>query len=534
LYSNDPTGIPIGTSVLFVEDVEAIYSARKISKSLIIDRTGVTETVTWTSIDLDANKITLSSPTTILHSTGDVVELTSPGVNTLRLARGLSAALAGGEAVAVVENAYGATALEDGQNLYSVEYPTANVPASNDHQYSGSYVWNIYSRIAESTKSVLNEDVAGPIDLLVSQRAGRTALEVKNAALLNQTNFQELRIGRGLAGREDRQINGVTLKRTVAGVTVNAVASAGATSLTVSVASGLPDAYGYRLFIDDNGGGGGEEVVIVRDFTDPVLTLETPLAFGHSIGDDVELMADVIKVDTLESDHAGVIKIEDNTKLVPLFGTAWTSGNVIGSPNTRFAKLEELRDYIDLVSAANFSGAGGFAQINFGRNLNYAESQLVANYPAGTFAITVADGSVFPTANFFIHIGVGTQVIETVKAASRAGNVISLNPPATNNLIYAHRAGEWVRYFPGEQEQIVYRGTETGGANERLTFDPRVSFGQHHLEGEAVAVSGRQALPSNNGTDFPFYLPSRWQDRIEFLIDLARAAGVKVIISSDR
>lgn len=538
LYSNDPTGVPIGTSVLFVENAKALYDAREVSRSLIIDRTGAAETVTWTSIDFVTNKITLSSPTTILHSTGDVVEVTSPGVNTLRLARGLSAGLAGGEAVVVVENAYaGFPALEDGQNLYSGEFPTALVPASNDHQYSGSYVWDILNRIAEVTSSLLNEDVAGPIDLLVSQRAGRTALEVRSAALLRQPELQELRIGRGLAGREDRQISAITLKRTVAGVTVAAGPpnpTAGSLQFNVTALSGLPDAYGYRLFLDDNGGGAGEEVVIVRDFTDPVVTLETPLQYNHSAGDDVELMADVIKVDALANDHAGIIKIEDNTKLVPLFGTAWLSGNVVGTPNDRFAKLEELREFVDLVSAANFPAAGGYAQINFGRNLNCAESTLVANYPAGTFAITVADGSVFPTVNFFIHIGVGTRVIETIKAASRAGNVISLNPPATNNLIYGHRAGEWVRYFPGEQEQIVYTGTETGGATERVTFDPSISFDQHHLEGEAVAVSGQQALPTNIGTDFPFYLPSRWQDRIEFLIDLARAAGVKVIISSDR
>jgi hypothetical protein len=305
----------------------------------------------------------------------------------------------------------------------------------------------------------------------------------------------------------------------------------------VSVASGLPDAYGYRLFIDDNAGGGGEEVVIVRDFTDPVLTLETPLQYNHSNGDDVVLMADVIKVDTLANDHDGQIKFGENTRLVPLFGTAWTvgaAGTVVGAPNDRIAKVEELREYIDVLTAAGFSAAGGYAQINFGRNLVSVESRLVADYIIGTASITVEDGSQFPSSNFFIHIGEGTRVIETVKANNRAGDVINLTAPLSNATLYQHKAGEWVRYFPGENEVVFYTDTETGGANERLVFDNKLIFDHDHLEGEAVAVSGRQAIPSTVGTDFPFYLPSRWQDRIEYLIDLARAAGVKVIISSDR
>jgi hypothetical protein len=146
----------------------------------------------------------------------------------------------------------------------------------------------------------------------------------------------------------------------------------------------------------------------------------------------------------------------------------------------------------------------------------------------------VVDGSNFPTANFFIHIGEGTRIIETVKAASRTGNTITLTPPAGNALLFNHRKGEWVRYFPGEQEQIYYSATETGGANERLTFQNGIMFTQDHLEGEPVALSERQAIPTVTGTDFPFYLPSNWRDRIQYLMDLARAAGVRVTINSDR
>jgi hypothetical protein len=459
------------------------------------------------------------------------VELNSPDF--LRLNVALTGALTGGETVAVIENAYGATDLEDGR-IYPVDPPTT------DHLYQGSYVWELLQRIAESDKSTLNEDIAGPTELVASQRAGRTALEVKNAALFLTPDFQEVRVGRGLAGDETRQINDITLMRDISGASINSAATAGDTSIVISAASGLPEANGYRLFIDDDVSGTAEEVVLVRSF-DPntniaVLDSTTPLANNHSVGDDIQLMADVLTVDILAYDHAGKIKIGEVTRLVPLIGGDWASGGagaLVGAPNERISQIEEVRSYIDLVDASDFTAAGGFAQINFGRNTAVVESQLAVDEAAASTTIDVVDGSDFPTADFFIHIGVGTRIIETVKAASRAGDTITLTAPASNALLYSHRAGEWVRYFPGEQEQITYDGTETG-ANERLTFSSGIRFAQDHLEGEAVALSGQQALPSITGTDFPFYLPSRWQDRIEFLIDLARAAGVQVIITSDR
>lgn len=467
------------------------------------------------------------------------VEVVNPGVNDLRLLppAGLVSAYVGGESVAVIEEAYGGTDLENGQIFDATDWPTANNPAVADDLFSGPYVWSILDRVAESTKSTLNEDIAGPTFLVASQRSGRTALEVKNAALFNSNNFQQVRIGRNLAGNEIQQINDITLIRDVASATINAAATAGDLILTVSAASGLPDANGYRLFIGDNVSGNGEEVVLVKDFSGTTVTLDptTPLVFNHSVGDSIQLMADVLTVDALAFDHAGFIKLGDIQKLVPLIGTDWLAGtNVVGSPNERYAQIEEVRSYIDIVSAASFSPAGGYAQINFGRNLIVVESQLTVDETAGSTTIDVNDGSIFPTADFFIHIGMDTRIIETVKADLRIGNTITLTPPASNALLYSHKAGEWVRYFPGDREQIVYTGTETGGPNERLTFSSEIRFKQDHLEGEAVAVSDQIALPDRVGNDYPLYLPSRWQDRIEFLIDLARAAGVKVLITSDR
>jgi hypothetical protein len=528
LYSNDPTGIPIGTTVVYVDNAAVIYAYRDVTKDIVIDLGGTAEYFTWTDIDLVNNTITLDSATTSLHSTGDIVNLDNPGINDLRLSRGLANAYTGGETVAVIENNYsGAASLEDGR-IYTL----------TDHLYQGSYLWSILNRISERNPTSLDENIAGPTYLEVSQKAARTALEVKNAALFNSSNFQEVQIGRGLAGREIRQINDITLMRSVSGVTISSITSA--SEIVVSGSSGLPEAWGYRLFIDDNGGGPAnqEEVVIVKSFTPGTntLILETPLAGTHSAGDNVQLMADVLTIDALSYDHEGSIYASEIQYLVPLIGTDWSLGtkSVVGQRSDRVAKIEEIRSYIDVADASGFPANGGYAQINFGRNTNFYESQLSADEAAASTSIVVDDGSGFPTSSFFVHIGVGTSIIETVLVASRTGNTLTLTPPASNALLFNHRAGEWVKYFPGEREQVVYTGTETGGANERLLFSRGIYFTQDHLDNEPVAVSSRQAVPVNTGTDYPFYLPSRWQDRIEYLIDLARAAGVKVVITSDR
>jgi hypothetical protein len=348
LYASDTSapisGIPIGTTELLVADAASLYAAGELTKDLIIDRSGTSETVTWTSVDLETNKVTLASATTAAHSSGDTVEVTNPGPNTLRLSRALANAYTGGETVAPLQDVYSGTDLADGR-IFTV----------NDHLYQGSYLWELLYRVAESDKSTLDEDVAGPTALVMSQRAGRTALEVKNAALFNTSNFQEVYVGRGLAGAEKVQINGVTLKRSATAVSVNAAATAGDTTLTITPSDGIPNAKGYRIFIDDDGGGTGEEVVLVESVSGTTLTLDstTPLAYNHSTGDDIVLLADVIKIDALAYDHDGIVNYSDVTKLVPLIGGDWATSTVIGPPNVRYAKVEEVRSYIDLVDASD-------------------------------------------------------------------------------------------------------------------------------------------------------------------------------------
>jgi len=104
---------------------------------------------------------------------------------------------------------------------------------------------------------------------------------------------------------------------------------------------------------------------------------------------------------------------------------------------------------------------------------------------------------------------------------------------AIDSTMNLHRVGEWVAYLPGDFEQVIYT-SKTTGSTERLNFDSPIVLANSHLVGEPVAASRVTAMPSRLGKDFPFYLPSTWVDRLKFIFDLARAAGVEVVTVSDR
>lgn len=772
--------VPIGALELFVSDVTPFVAGAALGvKTAVIDPSGTPETVTIDSIDEARNMLVLASATTVAHNTVDNVfdtiqvgnQLTgnaSRGPNSLHLTRALTAAHAAAQTVDIYR-VYHTGQLEDGQ-IYT----------ANPHRYQGPYAWDPTERVPRVSdtggnpiETTLAENVAGPTYLVVGQRAGRTALEVKDASQFVSPTYQRVQIGRGLGGRETRPIRDIVLQKDMIPLVIafgtdaaghvwqvdadagpayvdettdfnsatdndvdifpavnavgdwfavgyarpfsqmhmdnaNGVAGVGgvvvweywdgttwsalsgvndatsgftaavsdgqvvdwtvptnwaATSINGSAslyfirarittiyttnpvydqgfvvpvvlpgdlvlevsASGLPDAHGYRLFFDDNVSGIGEEVALVRSVSGTTVTLEASLANMHVGGDNVFLLADVIKVDAMDYDHEGVIPVAQATRVIPglFLRQTWLGGIFPTNLETeRIALVEEVREYIDVADASRFPSSGGIALVNTGRSYIEYESRLddkqVAVAPGtasftvsganvvladagafiaadagrlikvkgattpgndGTFPILavvpgvsvtywnpmgftepfdtvgpdittyevsgmavgaascqVEDGSGFPTANFWVVVGRGTRIEEILEVASRAGNVLTFAAGTSGDPVHLHADGEWIEYLPGETEQISYETIETGGANERLVFNEELGyyFAYPHFSGEGVNFSTQQAIPGTDGNDYPFYLPSSWEDRLQFIFDLARAAGVQVVVSSDR
>lgn len=518
LFANDTTspvlGIPAGSTELLVDNAAVLYAAYTglSIDTAIIDRAGTAETVTITAFDVENNTITLSTGLTNAFSSGDTIEMGNPDV--LHFGRALEIAHLIGESVDLYQPVYAGTSLEDGR-----------IFSATDHLYQGSYLYDLSDRLKYILSTTLAENLAGPQDLLVGQRATRTAVEVKDASLYNTTDLQRLQLGRGFGNREIVDINAVTLRRTIGVLTLASPVTAGDTTMTVSAGT-LPDAFGYRLFIDDNTTGGNvEEIVIVRDVSGTSVTLEDGFANSHSAADNIWLLADVITTDSLAYDHTGLIKYDSRKALVPGEGDDWATASSTYETNNRVSPVDEVRDYIKVTSAGSFEPTGGYAILNFGFATLPAESRIATAASAGAGTLTLDDGSAFPATNFFVYIGVGARTLESIEVTSRAGNVLTLS----SNILFDHEEGEWVQYRAGAQETLVYSETSTG----QLEFENGVVLANDHMSGEAAMYSTQVAKPSTLGNDYPFYLPSDLQDRLEFVLDLARAAGVEIIFISD-
>jgi hypothetical protein len=514
------TGFPVGATKLYVNNVKPIYRGfidYKIT-SLVIESTPP-ETVTISSIDLIENSITISA-TTAGHT--QLTTVRSGNIDVLFLDRPLKLSHFAGVTVDVYRVKHAGTDLEDGRIF------TADVT-----RFQGKYLWSFLERVAERTKTTLAENVSAPTYVVQGQQARRTALEVRDASLFNATTLPQINIGRNLASSETRQVNAIKLRSSLMTATLGAGAAAGALAIQITVGSSFPEAWGYRVFIKNTLSATAEEVVIATGYNPVthILSIENALVYNHSINEVVQLMADVLTVDALINDQEGLIPYAQRRVLVPAVGTDWASNPTVSIISQNPAVVEELRSYITVASAAaaEFDTAGGFLKLNFGRDKIVVRSQLAATYAAGVAAIVVDDGSLMPAANFSIILGEGIREAESFIVSTRVGNTLNL-PTVT---IYPHRIGEWVAYLPGEPEEVYYTSKTTGGL-ERFNFSPSIVFANRHLVNEPVAASRTVAIPSKYGTDYPFYLPSSWADRLKFIFDLARAAGVEVVIVSDR
>lgn len=509
-----------GTDVSFyVNDTAAVYDmwVNHEIETILINEGGLNqESANIVSIDKSSNKIIVDELSNS-HDVGETFEIGDS--NKIYLLRALTNGHAIGHTVAQFVDNYGSTDLEDG-----------TIYASTEGRFQGPYTYNHGDRAFEATQTTLAEALAGPVDLFMSQLAGRTAIEVQDAALFNSTDPQQIRIGRNIGNMETVDISDIVLRRAVndVGITISGSApSAGDTTFTISAAE-LPEAWGYRIFIDENGGGVHEEIAIVRSVTGTSVTLEEGFQYNHSIGDNIKLLADVIKTDALEYDHEGFIPIEDKLKYTPDQGSYWSdpATELVGR-SERVSLVEEIRDYITVVSDTTFVSTGGYALINPADGLIPIEARLSADANAGVSVIYVNDGSLMPSTDFYVEIGVNTREYEVIHCSSRTSDT-QLN--LSDSLMFNHKTNEAVRSVAGSREAVYY----TGKDSNKLLFSSGIALSEAHAKGELISDSSLEAIPSHYGEDYPFYLPSTWADRLYFVFELARAAGVKIEIITSR
>lgn len=169
----------------------------------------------------------------------------------------------------------------------------------------------------------------------------------------------------------------------------------------------------------------------------------------------------------------------------------------------------------------------------------YTGTAVVNNYFVGVATvqlaatpITLVDSKDFPTTGYpyviSLDYGAGPLLEEYLHVTNN--NIVTGVLTVSHAPLFFHGAGKTVKFKPGAAETISY--TSRVGAD--LNFSPNLSIQNTHYLMELFAPSVGSSFPRENGFDFPLRLPVTAEDRIRFVIDLVRAAGVEVTFISKR
>ncbi|NJL55182.1 hypothetical protein HC928_08330 [bacterium] len=309
--------------------------------------------------------------------------------------------------------------------------------------------------------------------------------------------------------------------------TLAAGVSPGDTELPVAALAGpsgplhtFPNGTPYRVLI--NPFTPSQEVVEVRGTaTGPDrLLLNRPVIGTHLIGVRVVLMADLLRISpALGDDHLG--KISDTDR----FG--------FYAKETRLAGADLVRPVYDSVTlnlaGTDFPVENGRAVFNFGNRLIPVKSSLVSI--TGT-TIELTDTSNFPTTGYpytiYLDVGAGPLLEEVLHVTNNNTGTDELT--VSHAPVFLHSAGKPVEFRPGPQENFSYT-TRTAGV---LSFTNGLQIQHTHQEAEYLAPTVGTNYPRSNGFDFPLRIPITLEDRIRYVVDLVRAAGVEVTFISQR
>lgn len=190
-------------------------------------------------------------------------------------------------------------------------------------------------------------------------------------------------------------------------------------------------------------------------------------------------------------------------------------------------------DSITVVSASGMDIDGGYVWLNFGDGKLPVESTLAAPMAATDTAAALVSSDDFPspTSSFTAIIGVGLRTEEKVLVtANNTGTDVFTLAGGTYGVQYAHATGEVVRFVPGGDEVVQYSEIDTNV----LRFSPEIVLQYTHYPVESVIDSSATSDPRTNGYDFPLRMPVDILVRLEYLLDIVRAAGVQVELITQR
>jgi hypothetical protein len=497
--------------------------------SVVVDPgLGTEETLAYSANNTASGELTLSGTTTYEHKVGDIVKcdtellLQDVADNTHII----------GTTVEFYQPKYGATDIPIGDfNLYNDTFP-------------GPYIYSLDERAPTGTVALTNVSslVPGSSILAIGQASGRFALEVYNglAILEGIAAPFNVRVGVGSSREETIQIDSVAIKGRAA-TTIAADPALGATTIEVtslvphvpSEGGTFPPEGGYRIVINEALSTREVAYVIAaRTEIGPnyFFDLEEGLTIDHPNGATVDLMSDVLETNVvLTKSHDGYTALTNRS-------TAQGGVNAYYSLKDSTVNPELAQPFlgsITLDSGVGLDTDGGNVIFNFGNGSLPAEAVIDSGVTAGDTTISVASSDAFPapTSRFVAIIGVGTPAEEKVLVnANNTGIDQFTLGDGTHGVQYDHAISETVRFEPGLPEDVEFSEVDTN----ILRFDPEIVLQYTHYPVETVIDSSATSDPADNGYDFPFRMPIDIFVRLQYLLDIVRAAGIQVELITQR
>jgi len=501
------------------------------------------ETLAYSANATDSGTLTLTGTTTNEHRVGEITKCTT-------------------ELLLQSTGALNTHAIGTTIEFYQPKYALTTVPIGDFNQqqdtWPGPYLYSLDERAATATVALTNTTslIPGTTLLLLGQGSSLKAIEVGDGlSMLEGISIPfDLRLGAGSSREETVKIDSIALKGRASTTISTTNPVIGSTSIQVagigsspSDGDTFPSGGGYRIVINEAAGVGTLEVAYVigtRIESGPTaywLDLEDPLTIDHPLGATVDLMADVLEI------QAGLMKTHDGFTARSQRSTVQAEMAETGQGINAYASLQDasvnpelvqpliggISGGITLASTAGLDITGGNVIFNFGNGALPVETTIAAGVTAGATTISVDSSDAFPapTLRFTAIIGAGTPNEERVLVnANNIGTDVLTIGDSTYGTQYAHSIGETVRFEPGAREDIEY--SEVDGAI--LRFNPEIVLQYTHYPVETVVDSSAASDPADNGYDFPFRMPIDILVRLQYLLDIVRAAGVQVELITQR
>lgn len=395
--------------------------------------------------------------------------------------------------------------------------------------WPGPYVWDLSAAAHKKQTTPGNSAttyLSGPTKLAVERLIGATVFELDDASAFPTAVPYDLLVGENSGNVETLAVQQLSLcSRTYEVTTADVNIGDVAVTLTdlsgpVAPANQFPNGGPYRVLIDPFTAT-SEVLEVISTSGGNTLNLTTPATAFHATGARVVLMADLVRVSPAAGDdHAGMVAYSNRFGFYPA---------VTQTPDTARPLYTQLTLAL---GGTDFNAAADTALINFGSDKTPVTSTLAASVSPGAGSLTLVDSSMFPTTGYpyVVHLDVGSGPILEERLHVTNNNTGTGVLTLSHSTVFSHASGRRVEFRPGNEEAVSY----TSRVGAILNFSPYLVVENTHFASEFVAPSVGTGYPRKTGYDFPLRLPVTVEDRIRFVVDLIRAAGVEVTFISKR